>query len=145
MSTFLRDLIEIPERVYKGDFVLRLGEGVSDEHAQETVGQYVVTPELATCFDDALGLIHAALEARQSPPCTRQRPFSTRLRDSAMSSATTGSLRGSTNSPVQRRKGGATSVVGGRTRRTSARRTLPRPIPIISSSCRTSLPRSSPD
>src|SRR6266542_3879669 len=66
MSTFLRDLIEIPERVYKGDFVLRLGEGVSDEHAQETVGEYVVTPELAKCFDDALGLIHAALEARSS-------------------------------------------------------------------------------
>lgn len=66
MSTFLRDLIEIPERVYKGDFVLRLGEGVSDEHAQQTVGDYLVTPELAKCFDDALGLIHAALEAHSS-------------------------------------------------------------------------------
>src|SRR6266498_2693849 len=66
MSTFLRDLIEIPERVYKGDFVLRLGEGVSDEHAQQTVGEYVVTPELAKCFDDALGLIHSAIEARSS-------------------------------------------------------------------------------
>src|SRR6266702_1062156 len=66
MSTFLRDLIEIPERVYKGDFVLRLGEGVSDEHAQQTLGDYLVTPELAKCFEDALGLIRAALEAHSS-------------------------------------------------------------------------------
>jgi hypothetical protein len=66
LSTFLRDLIGIPERVYKGDFVLRLGEGVSEEHAQQTLGDYLVTPELAKCFDDALGLIHAALEARSS-------------------------------------------------------------------------------
>src|SRR5207244_7186553 len=66
MRTFLRDLIEIPERVYKGDFVLRLGEGVSDEHAQQTVGDYLVTPELAKCFDDALGLIRGALEAHSS-------------------------------------------------------------------------------
>jgi hypothetical protein len=66
MSTFLRDLIEIPERVYKGDYVLRLGEGVSAEHAQQTVREYVVTPELARCFDEALGLIRAALEAGSS-------------------------------------------------------------------------------
>ena len=66
VTTPLRDLIDIPERVFKGDFVLRLGEGVTDEHAAETVEQYVVTPELAKCFDEALGLIGSALEARSS-------------------------------------------------------------------------------
>jgi hypothetical protein len=66
VKTFLRDLIEIPERVFKGDFVLRLGEGVEDEHAAQTVDQYVVTPQLARCFDEALGLIGAALDANSS-------------------------------------------------------------------------------
>ena len=66
VTTPLRDLIEIPERVFKGDFVLRLGEGVEDEHAAQTVDQYVVTPQLARCFDEALGLIGAALEANSS-------------------------------------------------------------------------------
>lgn len=66
MSTPLRDLIEIPERVFKGDFVLRLGEGVADDQAEATVQQYVVTPQLARCFDEALGLLGSALEARSS-------------------------------------------------------------------------------
>src|SRR5262249_46964188 len=66
MSTPLRDLITIPERVYKTDFVLKLGEGVDDDHAAATVAQYVVTPQLARCFDGALGLIGSALEARSS-------------------------------------------------------------------------------
>ena len=66
MTTALRQLIDIPERVFKDDFVLRLGEGVSAEHAAETVKQYVVTNQLAGCFDDALGLITAALKANTS-------------------------------------------------------------------------------
>ena len=66
MTTPLRDLITIPERVYKGDFVLRLGEGVTDEHAAETVDQYVVTREIAKCFDEALGLIGSSLDAKSS-------------------------------------------------------------------------------
>ena len=40
----IKDLIEIPERVHKGDFVLRLTEGVA--RAAETLSHYVVTPEL---------------------------------------------------------------------------------------------------
>ncbi|MCP9485022.1 MAG: hypothetical protein MSC30_04130 [Gaiellaceae bacterium MAG52_C11] len=66
MSTPLRDLINIPERVYKGDFVLKLGEGVSEDHAQQTLDAYVVTPQLAKSFDEALGLIQAAVEAHSS-------------------------------------------------------------------------------
>ena len=35
-APLLRDLIDIPERVHQGDFVLKLSEGVSDAHAEET-------------------------------------------------------------------------------------------------------------
>ena len=42
----LKDLINIPERVHTGDFVLRLSEGV--EHAEQTLRNYVVTPQLCT-------------------------------------------------------------------------------------------------
>ncbi len=60
----LKELIEIPEGVYQGDFVLKLTEGV--DKAQETLGNYVVTPELAKAFDQALGLIQSAVTSRTS-------------------------------------------------------------------------------
>jgi hypothetical protein len=60
----LRELIDIPERVRSGDFVLRLTEGVA--RPQETLRDYVVTPQLVTCFDDALAFIRSALDARSS-------------------------------------------------------------------------------
>ena len=60
--TLVRDLIDIPEAVYSGDFVLRLSEGV--ERSKETLDEYVVTPELAKNFDEALGLIKSALVSR---------------------------------------------------------------------------------
>ena len=63
-STLLRDLIPIPEQVYQGDFVLKLTEGV--EKAEQTLGTYVVTPQLATAFDDALGFVQGAVDANQS-------------------------------------------------------------------------------
>jgi hypothetical protein len=66
MSTLLRELIPIPERVYRGDFVLRLAEGVADDQARRTLDEYVVTPQLATAFDQALGLVRSAVEARSS-------------------------------------------------------------------------------
>ncbi|HEX6985894.1 MAG TPA: phage resistance protein, partial [Planctomycetaceae bacterium] len=62
--TLLKDLIEIPERIQKGDFVLRLSEGVN--RPEETLRDYVVTPELRRCFDDALAFIRSALEGRTS-------------------------------------------------------------------------------
>ena len=40
--TLLRELIEIPEHVQKGDFVLRLSEGVIDPAG--TLSEYVVPP-----------------------------------------------------------------------------------------------------
>jgi hypothetical protein len=63
----LKDLIEIPERVHRGDFVLRLAEGL--HHAEATVRDYVVTPQLEQCFDDALAFIKSAVEGHTSRAC----------------------------------------------------------------------------
>src|SRR5262245_41966439 len=62
--TLIKDLIDIPERVQRGDFVLRLSEGVT--RADDTLRDYVVTPELRACFDNALSFIRSALEDRTS-------------------------------------------------------------------------------
>ncbi|MEV4372945.1 phage resistance protein [Nonomuraea sp. NPDC049637] len=64
MTKLLRDLIDIPERVLAGDFVLKLTDGIS--HADRTVQEYVVTPQLAQVFDDALGIIKTAVETNSS-------------------------------------------------------------------------------
>lgn len=55
----IRDLIDIPEHVHQGDFVLKLADGLG--HAKATVRDYVVTPQLELCFDDALGFIKGAV------------------------------------------------------------------------------------
>ena len=57
MTTLIKDLIDIPEKVHKGDFVLRLTEGITDDHAKATLDNYVVTPQLVECFDEALGVV----------------------------------------------------------------------------------------
>lgn len=62
--TLLRDLIHIPEQVHKGDFVLKLTDGVRDPKA--TLGNYVFTPQLLNAFDQALKLVKGALEGKQS-------------------------------------------------------------------------------
>ncbi|HEX7316680.1 MAG TPA: hypothetical protein VF297_22450 [Pyrinomonadaceae bacterium] len=64
MTTYIRDLIELPDRVRRGDFVLRLTEGVT--RPEDTVNNYVVTPQLVSAFDEALGLIRSAVESRSS-------------------------------------------------------------------------------
>lgn len=56
----LKDLILIPERVHQGDFVLKLSEGVT--HADQTLRDYVVTPQLVDAFGNALGFIHQAVQ-----------------------------------------------------------------------------------
>src|SRR5262249_39514184 len=50
--------------VQKGDFVLRLSEGVIDPNG--TLREYVVTPELAKCFDQALAFVRDAVTRRTS-------------------------------------------------------------------------------
>jgi hypothetical protein len=64
MTTYIKDLIDLPEKVHGGDFVLKLTEGV--EHPDETLRPYVVTPELARNFDDALDFIKGAVQASSS-------------------------------------------------------------------------------
>lgn len=62
--TLLKDLIDIPERVHKGDFVLRLTEGIA--HGDTTLRDYVVTEQLVRCFNQALSLIRGAVETGSS-------------------------------------------------------------------------------
>lgn len=64
--TLIRELIDIPTQVRDGDFVLKLTEGVTDEQAKATVDSYEVTPQIASAFNDALGLIAGAVETGSS-------------------------------------------------------------------------------
>ncbi|ETA01103.1 hypothetical protein CcI6DRAFT_03449 [Frankia sp. CcI6] len=57
--TLISELLDIPEAVYPGDFVLDLSRGVTQ--IDRTLREYVVTPELAIRFGEALGLIKSAL------------------------------------------------------------------------------------
>ena len=65
--TLIKELINIPEHVPKGDFVLKLTEGIQNPEA--TVKDYVVTPQLAKCFDDALNFIRGARDGNTSKAC----------------------------------------------------------------------------
>jgi Family of unknown function (DUF6079) len=67
MEKLISDIIDVPERVRKGDFVLNLSKGVTEP--EKTLHQYVVTPQLAACFDDALGFIRSAVDAANSKAC----------------------------------------------------------------------------
>lgn len=58
--TLLKDLIAIPERVHQGDFVLQLSKGVTEP--EQTLRDYVVTPQLVDAFTNALGFIQQAVE-----------------------------------------------------------------------------------
>lgn len=62
--TLIKDLISIPERVHQGDFVLKLSAGVSD--AEATLRDYVFTPQLVACFENALGFIKQAVQSNSS-------------------------------------------------------------------------------
>jgi hypothetical protein len=63
-STKLRDLFDLPDRVNPGDFVLKLSDVV--DHPAEALKDYVVTDQLAKCFDDALGLVESAVSSGES-------------------------------------------------------------------------------
>jgi len=62
--TKLRDLFDLPDRVNPGDFVLKLSDVV--DHPNEALKDYVVTDQLAKCFDDALGLVESAVRSGES-------------------------------------------------------------------------------
>ena len=67
MEKLISDIIDVPETVRKGDFVLNLSKGVTEP--EKTLHQYVVTPQLAACFEDALGFIRSAVDAANSKAC----------------------------------------------------------------------------
>lgn len=67
MATFIKDLFDLPDAVRGGDFVLRLAEGL--ERPEQTLRDYVVTPQLAKCFDEALSLVRDAIEGKTSKAC----------------------------------------------------------------------------
>jgi hypothetical protein len=58
--TLLKDLITIPERVHQGDFVLQLTKGVTEP--EQTLRDYVVTPQLVDAFGNAMGFIEQAVQ-----------------------------------------------------------------------------------
>src|SRR4029077_17009939 len=62
--TTLRDLFDLPERVNPGDFVLKLSDVV--DHPDAALKDYVVTDQLARCFDDAMGLVESAITSHES-------------------------------------------------------------------------------
>jgi hypothetical protein len=62
--TLLQNLIHIPERVHQGDFVLQLTKGVTEP--EQTLRDYVVTPQLVDAFGNALGFIQQAVQLASS-------------------------------------------------------------------------------
>ena len=60
----IKELIHIPARVRKGDFVLRLAEDI--KRPEVVRENYVVTTELAKCYDTALSFIGSWVQNRTS-------------------------------------------------------------------------------
>ncbi|WP_406085007.1 phage resistance protein [Streptomyces virginiae] len=65
-APMLRDVIDIKASISTSDFVLKLAEAVTDEGTASALRDYVVTERLLENFDDALGLIKAALDGHTS-------------------------------------------------------------------------------
>jgi hypothetical protein len=51
MDRLISELLDLPEQVHRGDFVLNLSEGVTAGKAERTLTDYVLTPQLADTFD----------------------------------------------------------------------------------------------
>ena len=67
MTTLLRDVIDIPERVGSDDYVLRLTDSTDDDaHIAATLDAYVLTQSLHQNFDAALNLVADALTKNTS-------------------------------------------------------------------------------
>lgn len=63
----IKELISLPEKVFRGDFVLNLAAGV--ENPKATVDTYVVTEQLVECFNDALAFVKGAIDTHGSRAC----------------------------------------------------------------------------
>lgn len=67
MSTLLRDVIDIPERVGSDDYVLRLTDSTDDDHhIRDTLDAYVLTESLTENFVAATDLVADALNKNTS-------------------------------------------------------------------------------
>ncbi|MPY94613.1 MAG: phage resistance protein [Acidimicrobiia bacterium] len=64
--TLINELIDIPDQVLDGDFVLKLTEGVEEGHSAATLADYYVSAGVALAFDDALGMIAGAVRGGSS-------------------------------------------------------------------------------
>ena len=62
--TLIKDLLDLPAEVRKGDFVLALTEGIRE--AEKTVDNYAVTPSLVQAFERAMSVIGSALRDKRS-------------------------------------------------------------------------------
>jgi hypothetical protein len=60
----IRDLLDLPDQVRKGDFVLSLARGI--DQPEETVRTYALTPNLVHAFRRSLGVIDGALRGQRS-------------------------------------------------------------------------------
>lgn len=69
MAEYIRELLDLPAQVNKGDFVLNLAAGVADKNASHTLRNYVATPQLVSCFEQAMGFIKSAMDSGQSKAC----------------------------------------------------------------------------
>ncbi len=62
MTTLLREVIDIPERVGADDYVLRLTDSTNDDqHIRATLDEYVITDSLRDNFFSAINLVSDAL------------------------------------------------------------------------------------
>ncbi|POM26622.1 hypothetical protein BTM25_10240 [Actinomadura rubteroloni] len=62
----LHDVIDIKETISTSDYVLKLADAVTPEGAERALADYVITDRLVDNFDQALGLIKAALDGGSS-------------------------------------------------------------------------------
>lgn len=60
----LRQIFDLPDQVRQGDFVLRLTAGL--QAPAQTVHDYIATPQLVKCFDQALGVVKGAVDSSSS-------------------------------------------------------------------------------
>ncbi len=63
-TPLVKDLLDLPETVRKGDFVEKIDDAVA--HAERTAETFVVTDRLLQSFDRALGLVGSALRDGRS-------------------------------------------------------------------------------
>ncbi|MFD4341530.1 phage resistance protein [Streptomyces anulatus] len=65
-APLLRDVFHIKTSISTSDYVLKLAEAVTEDGAADALRNYVVTERLLENFDEALGLIKAALDGHTS-------------------------------------------------------------------------------